>query len=185
MNESKTSIPKNSIKISKVYLTNATIFGGSYANLNWTVDNRVQLQRLDEATENSSNLLLDCNLSQIQKANVQLSILYLKVNGKKYRLDFNRKGTVAMSAGAQVSGAGSSGGALASVGDAITIAANTAADRGTKKSDLDWWIEALRKEGISVDNLTLGKTYLITFVTIGVVFALMALGVLLTSLLSN
>jgi len=153
-----TNTPKARQNVSVLGLT---VYNEHKAVLEWTADDHIRLFTVDK-DNNPAQVSFDIPARDISKARVQLSILFIEVNGKHYQIDFNYNETLLLSTGVPLGGG-------------ATIATTATAGLMAPKQ-IKWWIEALRAQGLKVDNLTMMRTYKIKLITIAafIAFAFLA-----------
>ena len=145
---------------SRVQYLGRTIFGGGLGLLEWSSDSHIRLFAIDPATGQSKGVIFECLPSQIRRAKASIALLELRLDDKKYLMDFSASATTWLSAE----------GALGLF----------MANKKEKQSGVQWWVDNLKNQGIEVKQFSMGKVFKITlFVMLGffgLVFLIAILG---------
>lgn len=127
--------------------------------LEWSGDGHIRLFALDSAGQ-PADLIFDCLPSQIKKGRVSLGTLALQLPGKTYSLDFT--GTFKQLL-------------------RLNLIRGYMGDIKEPPSDLPWWVDNLKNQGVVVNQFNQRK---FTNISVIVVFVLMVLAVVILTMLT-
>lgn len=123
--------------------------------LEWSGDGHIRLFALDSATGQPADLIFDCLPSQIKRGRVSLGTLALQLPEKTYSLDFT--GTFKKML-------------------RMNLTWGFMGDIKEPSSDLPWWVDNLKNQGVVVKQFNQRK---FTNISVIVVFVLMVLAVVI------
>jgi hypothetical protein len=154
-------IPNNAYMQSRVqYFTSKTIFGSGngLGLLEWSKDGHIRLFAIDPGTGQSTGVVFDCLPSQIRKVRASLTHLGVYLDDKTCNMDFSNSALPWLVTGG--------------------IIGLFMASRKTKQSGIQWWVDNIKAQGVTVKQLNILKWIKVSFIILLVplvVFALLAI----------
>jgi hypothetical protein len=116
------------------YYSGKTIFSGSGIGLlEWSSDGHIHLFDVDITSGQSKGVIFDCLPNQIEKVSATLSSLTIHLGGKRFSMDLSNGNYMLLGAGGLLG---------------IFMASQV-----TKKSGIQWWVDNLQSQGVTVKKL--------------------------------
>jgi hypothetical protein len=157
-------IPNGAYMQSRVqYFLGKTIYAGGsgLGLLEWSKDGHIRLFAIDPSSGQSTGVVFDCVPNQIRKVRASLTHLGIYLDDKSCNMDFSNSALPWLAAGGLIG--------------------LFMANRKTKQSGIQWWVDNIRAQGVAVKQLNILKWVKISLLIVLVPLVLLGLLALLAA----